>query len=63
MNSETGKMKRFEDMTEEEVKSGKFFPVPNNMKMSEIKQISRSQQKRDEYMAEVARKKKEGLNR
>ena len=61
MNSDTGKMKRYDDMTEEEKKSGKFFPVPEGMPISEIKTLSRSQQKREEYMKEVYEKKKAQL--
>jgi hypothetical protein len=61
MNPDTGKMKRHSEMTEKEKET--FIPIPEKMPISEIKGMSRSQAKRNEYMAEVARKKNEGLNR
>ena len=63
MNKYTGKMIRQEDLEKmSQADRDKFFPIPPGMPISKVKELSRSQRKRDEYIAEVARKKKEGQN-
>lgn len=53
-------MKRESEMTEEEKKS--WMKIEPGEPISWIKALSRSQEKRDEYMREVERKRKEGTN-
>lgn len=64
MNSETGKLVRqteIDKMSDEEKK--KYFYIQKGMLLSQIKELSRSEKKRAEYMAEVERKRKEGVNK
>jgi hypothetical protein len=62
MNIETGQVKKLSELTDEERASAKYREVPEYF--NRLKPKARMRElKRLDYLAEVARKKKEGINR
>lgn len=73
MNIETGQVKRLEELTEQEKKSGKWVELPEDMRDLEfLKKTpqpdsapiykSKSDRRRDGYMNRVEEKRKLGVN-
>lgn len=68
MNTETGQIKPWNELTEEEKKSGKWIELPGEWASlnpgwkPDLRPVSKSDQKREEYMRQVAEKKKSGQN-
>ncbi len=69
MNTETGEVKPFSELTDEERNSGKWIPLPGGVRWqkdlnapSAPKILNKSDRKRVEYMKKVAQKKLEGVN-
>jgi hypothetical protein len=62
MNTDTGQIKGWDSLTEEEKKSGKWFPISPDTTGREIRELSKSEIKRRQYMDRVAEKTKNGEN-
>jgi len=62
MNIDTGQIKREDQLTEAERNSGRWIQLPNGVRYLQSKPLSKSELKRETYMARVREKKREGIN-
>ena len=68
MNTETGEIKLFSQLTKEEIQSGKWIALPDGVQYvidpdwTPPRQLSKSDARREKYEAEVREKKRAGVN-
>jgi hypothetical protein len=68
MNTDSGRLKKWEELTQTEIESGKWVPAPNGAELRDGipylhgRPVSKSDLKRELYMRRVREKRAEGEN-